>query len=51
MKLLIILLIILLIEIPLCSWYFHSTIKGERQFMGEQEMAGEKYLIYKRVGE
>lgn len=47
--LIIALLIILAIELPLCSWFWHSKIEGERRFVGEQEIAGKTYLIYERV--
>lgn len=47
--LIIVLLLILAIEIPLCSWFWPSKIEGERRFVGEQEIAGKTYLIYERV--
>lgn len=47
--LIIALLIILAIEFPLCSWFWHSKIEGERRFVIEVEYQGKDFLIYERV--
>ena len=46
--LIIALLIILAIELPLCSWLWRDAIDGERRFVRELEIAGKTYLIYER---
>ena len=47
--LIIVLLLILAIEIPLCSWLWRDAIDGYRHFVNEVEFEGKNYLIYERM--